>query len=291
MEPTAASFVSPADEMSTAVLGRILRVGLAACFIGHGALGLLGAASWTFYFAVVGIGRETALGLMPLIGAFDVALGLSVLIRPIRALVLYMAAWCLWTALLRPLAGESIWEAVERAGNYGVPLALFLLMQGGNAKTWLGSRSRGPLGESHYRRIGWALRVTTVLLLLGHGALGLIVRKPMFSAQYALLGLHGATVEPLVGGFECLLALAVLVKPGRQLLIGAVVWKLATEALCPLAGSSFWVFVEHGGSYAAPLGLAFLLRAHAKAQTSFPLSSQCPSRPGLTGTSRGLGGS
>jgi hypothetical protein len=277
--------------MSTAVLGRILRAGLAACFIGHGALGLLGTASWTSYFAVVGIGRGTARGLMPFVGAFDITLGLSVLVCPISALVLYMAAWCLWTALLRPLAGESIWEAVERAGNYGVPLALFFLMKCGGAKTWLGGCIRARLDQSQCRRIGWILRMTTVLLLLGHGALGLIVRKSMFSAQYALLGLPGAAVESLVGGFECLLALAVLFKLGRQLLIGVVLWKLVTEALCPLAGSSFWVFVEHGGSYAAPLGLAFLLRAHAKVQTNFPLSSQCASRPELTGTSRGLGGS
>ena len=274
MEAHAAGCVFPSDELSTALLGRILRVGVAACFVGHGALGLLRTASWTSYFAVVGIGHETALRLMPLVGVFDVALGLSVLVCPIGALVLYMAAWCLWTALLRPLAGESNWEAVERAGNYGVPVALFILMQCGGAKTWLGGRLRGALDQSQCRRIGWVLRGTTVLLLLGHGALGLIVRKPMFSAQYALLGLPGAAVEPLVGGFECLLALAVLLRAGRQLLIGVVVWKLATEALCPLAGSSFWVFVEHGGSYAAPLGLALLLRARAKAQTGFPFSHQ-----------------
>jgi hypothetical protein len=74
----------------------------------------------------------------------------------------------------------------------------------------------------------------------------------------------------LIGGFECLLALAVLLKPDHRLLLGVVVWKLATEALCPLTGSPCWVFVEHGGSYAAPLALSFLLWKH---QLSFSRTS------------------
>jgi hypothetical protein len=266
MQVPAADSVSSTGKTSATLLPRILQTGLAACFIGHGALGLLRTASWTSYFAVVGIRQEAALGLMPLVGAFDVAMGLSVLFRPIAALVLYMTAWCVWTAMLRPLAGESSWEAIERAGNYGVPLALFLLMQGGDAKTWLRGRFPGPLDGSQCREIDWVLRLTTVLLLVGHGALGLFVRKPMFCAQYALLGLPGATVEPLVGGFECLFALAVLLKPTPWLLLGVVLWKLITEALCPLAGSPIWVFVEHGGSYAAPLGLAFSLLRQPKVQ-------------------------
>ncbi len=246
----AAALGRPFGESAGTWLPSILRIGAAACFIGHGALGLRHTAAWIPYFAVVGVGRESALALMPWIGVVDVAVGLSALVYPIRAVVLYLAAWGAWTALLRPLAGEPVWEAIERAGNYGLPLALFLLAQGGGYREVLSGRRR--------RAIGWVLRLTTVLLLLGHGALQLIVRKPMFETQYALIGLHGAAVEPLAGGIECLLALAVLLKPTRWLLFAVVAWKLATEALCPLAGSPFWVFIEHGGSYAAPLALALL---------------------------------
>jgi hypothetical protein len=235
----------------------IMRVGLAACFIGHGALGLGRTAAWSSYFAVVGIGRAHALALMPWVGALDVAMGLSVLLFPRRRVILYMAAWALWTALLRPLAGESFWEAFERAGNYGVPLALFFVWSAGGG---LNARLAGPASAAwRERAVHWILRLTTVLLLLGHGALGCIVDKPMFRIQYSLLGLPGASVEPLVGGFECLLAFAVLLRPDRRLLLAIVVWKLATEALCPMAGSPLWVWVEHGGSYAAPLALAFLV--------------------------------
>lgn len=253
-----------AGESIGSLLPWILRAGVAACFIGHGMLGLLRTAAWTSYFAVAGIGREGAFTLMPWVGVFDVAMGLSVLFHPHRGLVLYMVAWCGWTALLRPLAGESGWEAVERAGNYGATLALFLLMPGAGAKSRAHGGFQATLDAPRRLRLGWVLRLTTVLLLFGHGALNLIVQKPVFSAQYDLIGLHDPSVTPLVGGFECLLALAVLFKPNRWLLFGVVGWKLVTEALYPMAGSPLWVYVEHGGSYAAPLALALLLPRPAR---------------------------
>ncbi len=254
----------PAGDLPRPWAEPVLRAGTAACFIGHGALGLLRTASWTSYFAVAGIGREQALTLMPLVGLFDVALGLSALIVPVRAVILYMAAWGAWTAALRPLAGEPIWEAIERAGNYGAPLALALLLPGRG-------RADGPdtaRAAPRRRAVLGILRLTTVLLLLGHGMLQLALRKPMFCAQYALLGLPGAAVEPYLGALEIVLAAAVLLRPSRPLLFGVLGWKLATEALCPMAGLPLWVFVEHGGSYAAPLALAFLSPAPRESLTA-----------------------
>jgi uncharacterized membrane protein YphA (DoxX/SURF4 family) len=242
----------------------ILRIGVAMEFIGHGVLGLGHPPAWASYFGVVGIGHESAYALMPWVGAFDIAMAAAVLFYPIRAVIWYMAIWGLWTALLRPLAGESVWEAVERAGNYGAPFALFLLAGGGGLKAWLGFQPPDPLPERKRREICWVLRLTTALLLFGHGALGLLAHKPLYSTQYAFIGLHGAGFEPLIGGFECALALAVLMKPVRGLLVGVVLWKLASEALNPIAGSPIWVFIEHGGSYAAPLALAYLTETYDK---------------------------
>jgi hypothetical protein len=240
-------------------LSWVLRAGVAMEFIGHGALGISGVAAWSSYFTVFGIPKETALHLMPLIGALDVAMALTVLFYPMRAVIVYMAAWGLFTALLRPLAGKSGWEAVERAGNYGVLCALFLLAKGGDRRLWLKFR----LDDADPRpraRVSWILRVTTVLLLAGHGALYVLVRKPVFAVQYGMLGMHGSWVEPAVGALEFGLALAVLFRPGFALLLFVLGWKLATEALSPMAGSPLWVLIEHGGSFAAPIGLALLLR-------------------------------
>jgi hypothetical protein len=256
---TLSSSAGPAPSDRT--LEWIMRVGLAACFIGHGSLGFLHQKAWTSYFGVVGIGPETAYTLMPWVGAFDLALAISVLIFPLRPIVLYMVAWTVWTALLRPLAGESVWEAVERAGNYGIPLALWL---------YLAVRSDEPMASPRREVLTWVLRLTTVLLLLGHGALGLWVRKPLFATHYHSIGLPGDSLVPVVGAVECIFALAVLVRPNRWLLVGVLAWKLATEALSPIAGSAIWVFVEHGGSYAAPLALALLLWRSQSAQASTP---------------------
>ena len=107
------------------------------------------------------------------------------------------------------------------------------------------------------RVLHWTLRLSTFALLLGHGALGILTRKALLAAHYSSIGLPGAAVEPWVGGFEMLLAVAVLAKPSVGLLVFVFAWKLATEVLNPIAGSLFWVFVEHGGSYAAPLALAY----------------------------------
>src|SRR5690348_6886635 len=104
-----------------------LRIGSAMCFIGHGAFGFITKAAWLPYFGVVGIPEPLAWTLMPLIGAVDVTAGMAVLFAPRALPLIYMSVWALWTALLRPLSGESAFEAIERAGNYGVPLAMLLM--------------------------------------------------------------------------------------------------------------------------------------------------------------------
>lgn len=235
------------------------------------------APAWTGYFAVVGISKSAALTWMTLIGALDVTMGLAVLLYPVRGIILWMAIWGVCTAILRPLAGEPIWEAVERAGNYGVPIALFLLAKGGSIASWLKFDLLDRLDAKHYRRFCWILRMTTVLLLLGHGALNLLVRKPVFATQYAMIGFHGVSIEPYIGAFECLLALAVLCWPALGLLLFVVAWKLATELLFPMGGSPIWVFTEHGGSYAAPLALALLERKRASGSVTMrPISNAGP---------------
>ena len=106
----------------------ILRIAVAGEFIGHGVFALQAKQGWIPYFASVGISAGTAVTLMPLIGVMDIILALIVLVRPIRPLLLWMAFWGFLTALIRPIAGEPIWDFVERFANWGAPLALFFLL-------------------------------------------------------------------------------------------------------------------------------------------------------------------
>lgn len=236
----------------------LLRAGAALCFIGHGAFGFITKAAWVPYFGVIGIPESWAWALMPWVGAVDVMAGMAVLFAPTRIPLLYMAVWATWTALLRPLSGESGFEFIERAGNFGVPLAFLLL-------TGLPARLRDltvPLGPSRmdpalFGRVLVVLRVTTALLLAGHGALG-VLNKAALTGHYATVGLPPTTTA-LVGWAELAMAGLVLVRPWPALLVLVAVWKLATEWLYVASGSPIWEFVERAGSYAAPLALAVLL--------------------------------
>ena len=108
----------------------MLRIACAEKFIGHGAFGIITKADWVPYFGVVGILLELAWKLMPVIGTVDIALGLPVgFVCPFRIVLLYMTIWGFWTATLRPLAGEPIWEFIERVPNWAIPLA-FLCLRG-----------------------------------------------------------------------------------------------------------------------------------------------------------------
>jgi hypothetical protein len=250
----------------------ILRGGVCLCFVGHGVFGLIGKEAWVPYFAVVGIGRENAHRLMPLVGTLDILLGALALVRPRPALLAYMSMWAVWTAALRPLSGDSFWEALERAGNYGVPLALLLLMW--PALGWRASlfpAERRPLSAALTKQLRALLVVTTALLLLGHGALG-VLGKQELASHYALLGLYssGASLSTAIGWIEIGFAAALLVRQPAWYCLLLVGWKLATESLFLAAGSPMWEVVERGGSYAAPLALMLLVLASPRNAPSTP---------------------
>lgn len=113
----------------------ILRIAVAGEFIGHGVFALQGKQAWIGWFATFGISDpEVARQLLFLVGVLDVAMGVLVLVRPVRIVLLWMVFWGFWTALLRPIVGEPIWDFVERWANWGAPLALLLTI--GWPKTW-----------------------------------------------------------------------------------------------------------------------------------------------------------
>jgi hypothetical protein len=249
----------------------LLRLGVIGCFIGHGAYGFITKEAWVPYFGMVGIGRTWAYRPMPWVGAMDVSLGLTMAVVPLRIVLLHLIVWGTWTAALRPLSGDSVWEFFERAGNYGVPLAFLILagvphrLRGWFAPLW--PSTMRPLTVDSARAMHKVLRVTTCLLLLGHGMLGAINNKPALTAHYASIGLQniavdGLTLTRMIGGVEIVLAAAVLVAPLPNLLLGICVWKMATEVLFMTSGSLPFEWIERAGSYMAPLALYYLMVTH-----------------------------
>jgi hypothetical protein len=249
--------------LDTAVLHWILRVAVAACFIGHGAFGIITKAAWLPYFAIFGIPDAWAWRLMPVVGTVDITVGVLTLFQPLRAVLLYMTFWGFQTACLRPLAGQGVWELLERAGNYGVPLAFLLLLgRGRSLADWFSTRAMPALTAERASAIAWTLRATTALLLIGHAGFDFAMHKD-WSEYAAVIGIGPATfashpLRPWAGWVEFALGLLVFARPTRGLLVFVCAWKLGTEALRPMAGEPVWEFIERGGSYGAPLALAWL---------------------------------
>ncbi len=116
--------------MSRAAGNRIywlLRLACAAEFVGHGAFGaVMAREAWFAYFGAVGIDAATveSASLIPLVGWLEMALGIFILFKPVRAVLLGMVLWKVGIEYLRPVAGEPMWEFIERASNMIAPLAL-----------------------------------------------------------------------------------------------------------------------------------------------------------------------
>ncbi|MEK7501188.1 MAG: hypothetical protein AAB642_03630, partial [Patescibacteria group bacterium] len=107
----------------------VLRLAVFGEFLGHGVFAIQGKQSWVGWFETFGVSNPaTATQLLFAIGLADIALAVLVLIKPLRPALLWMTLWGFWTALLRPIVGEPIWDFVERWANWGAPLALFFLL-------------------------------------------------------------------------------------------------------------------------------------------------------------------
>jgi hypothetical protein len=85
----------------------VLRLGVAGEFVGHGWVGTGRPVAWLPFFQVFGFSPEVANALMPVVGAWDIGLGLLMLALPVRWLLIWTAGWGLFTAFLRPLAGQG----------------------------------------------------------------------------------------------------------------------------------------------------------------------------------------
>ncbi|MEK7185551.1 MAG: hypothetical protein AAB726_02945 [Patescibacteria group bacterium] len=111
----------------------ILRIGVAGEFLGHGIFAIQGQKDWIGWMQqLTGFDAPTSATLMLVVGIMDVLMAALVLWKPIRPLLLWMAFWGFWTALVRPLVGKEIWDFVERFANWAAPLALYYLVKNKN---------------------------------------------------------------------------------------------------------------------------------------------------------------
>jgi hypothetical protein len=239
-------------------------------FVGHGAAGLSLKESWVRYFAVFGFDPATIHVLMPIVGTIDIALGILGFVSPRRWALVWCAFWGFMTASLRPISGESFWEVLDRAGNYGGPLA-FLVLSGWprTAAEWTAPIRWSPVARGTLKRLAVLSQWITALTLIGHGAYGALLRTEVLLDHYTRAGLTslplvGPRFTPTLGWIEMALGLAIAIRPFRGLALSACVFKVVTELLYPMTGYPLYEFVERGFTYVAPFAL-YLLLPYAKA--------------------------
>jgi len=243
----------------------VLRLGVAMCFIGHGACGIITKPIWCNYFAVFGIGHDHAYQLMPWVGSFDILLGVITLIYPIRVIPAWLVFWGILTALLRPLSGEPFAEFIERTGNFGTPLMLLGLVgfDLGNRKRWFTRIVPSRHADSWtIEKISMGLRIVVFLLLAGHGWLYIIHKKSLMDQLHAIHVDNAFVIASTLGLFEITAAFFVLLKPVRSLILILLFWKMASELFYPKYELFEWI--ERGGSYASLLALWIITHQRSK---------------------------
>jgi len=150
----------------------------------------------------------------------------------------------------------AVGELIERAGNYGAPLALLLLSKPSSHgfRSWWSTIDANPRPDAQrFTRVILCLRIVVFLLLLGHGWLNWIEKKSIL-AQYTSLGFSDPIkTAHIVGIVEMLAALALLIRPARPLLLALFIWKMGTELFYPHWEIVEWV--ERAGSYGSLLAL------------------------------------
>ncbi len=99
--------------------------------------------------------------------------------------------------MLRPLVGMSPFEFLERAGNYGVPLAMLLCSApAATFRDWFEPLSH-RIVASRIELVAWTLRLSVFFLLAGHGVLALH-QTPLLLSHMAWLGFAHPEIATLL---------------------------------------------------------------------------------------------
>ena len=111
--------------------------------------------------------------------------------------------------------------------------------------------------------VQWILRIAVAGEFLGHGMFALQGKEGWFK-YFEPFGITNpdtiVTLLFLVGLFDLLIALIVLLKPIRIALLWATFWGLFTALIrWPIGPDPMWDFVERFANWGAPLALLFMI--------------------------------
>ena len=115
--------------------------------------------------------------------------------------------------------------------------------------------------ESKFWSVEWLLRIGVFGTFLGHGLFALSIKESWFG-YFTGIGISEASIPMLlilIGIMDVAVALFVLFKPLRGVLLWAALWSAITALIRPITGVFFGLdfldFVERAANFMAPLAL------------------------------------
>ena len=114
---------------------------------------------------------------------------------------------------------------------------------------------------SNQKALEWVLRIAVFGEFLGHGVFALEGKQAWVGWIEQLVGVNTELATQLlflIGLTDVAVALLMLIKPIRGVLLWAAFWGLWTALVRPLVGEPFWDFVERSANWGAPLALLLL---------------------------------
>ena len=116
------------------------------------------------------------------------------------------------------------------------------------------------------KRLELLLRIAVCMTFFGHGmvALGGSVKWLVYLET---VGFSIETAKDLIlaiGALDLVVALVILFKPYKYVVLWAVIWAFSTALIRPISGEPIWAFIERGANFGAPLVLFLLLNNKSK---------------------------
>jgi hypothetical protein len=112
------------------------------------------------------------------------------------------------------------------------------------------------------QRVQWILKIGVAGEFFGHGMLAIQGKADWIKWIMQLTGVDMALATNLlliVGVMDVVVAIIVLVKPIRPILLWAAFWGFWTALVRPLVGAGWLDFIERFANWAAPLALYYLI--------------------------------
>ncbi len=111
------------------------------------------------------------------------------------------------------------------------------------------------------KTIEWLFRIGVFMCFLGHGliALGGNIAWLPYLEIVGFKGEFAINVMFIIGILDVIVALFILLKPIKIIVLWASFWTLLTALMRPISGESFWAFVERGPNWVLPIVLFLIL--------------------------------